>query len=284
MCNPRRVMINLTQTIEQSWRTLIEQTARVEKQVQELARIAADIPLDTEMGDLALQMLERVLQGEFEGFDAWERDNTGNYHRDLDEVVLIYQPGSHQLLIEARLTELISAEARSAVEATGITLVEVAVEAVGRYYDDGWGRQTEESARAQAENEAKQKLAAAIEALHQNDQNVIDPFSKIKRNDATYSPVTPTADIQAAEAQARTQAEQEATVALERTRATIRTALRERLQVILANAEDRIYHTMNRLVAEAYRQSLIQLVRENGGRVLTDERTGSIMNLELEIF
>src|SRR5579859_2117855 len=78
MCNPRRVMINLTCTIEQSWRTLIEQTARVEGQVQELARISADIPLDAEMGDLALQMLERVLHGEFEGFAAWERDNEGN--------------------------------------------------------------------------------------------------------------------------------------------------------------------------------------------------------------
>ena len=263
MCNPRRVMINLTQTIEQSWRTLIEQTARVEGQVQELARIAADIPLDAEMGDLALQMLERILQGEFEGFDAWERDNEGNYRRDLDDVVLIYQPGSHQLLIEARLTELISAEARSSIEATGMTVGEVAVEAVGRYYDDGWGRHTEEKARAQAEAEAQQKLFAAIEALHQQQH---------------------TDEIQAAEAQARTQADQEAAAALERTRLTMRAALRERLQVVLANAEDRIYHTMNRLVAESYRQSLIQLVRENGGRVLTDERTGSVMNLELEIF
>ena len=60
--------------------------------------------------------------------------------------------------------------------------------------------------------------------------------------------------------------------------------MRERLQVTLADAGERIYHTMNRLVAEAYRQSLIQLVRENGGRVLTDEHSGSVMNLELEIF
>src|SRR5712692_620758 len=83
MCNPRRVMVNLIRTIEQSWHTLIEQTARVEGQVQELARIATDIPLNAEMGDLALEMLERILRGEFEGYDAWERDNDGNYRRDL---------------------------------------------------------------------------------------------------------------------------------------------------------------------------------------------------------
>ncbi len=263
MCNPRRVMINLTQTIEQSWRTLIEQTAQVEGQVQELARIAADIPLDAEMGDLALQMLERILRGEVEGYDAWECDDNGNYRRDLGDIVLVYQPGSHQLLIEARLTELISAEAHATAETSGFTIGEVAVEAVARYYDDGWGQRTEESARTQAETEAKQKLADAIEALHREQH---------------------AAQLQTAEAQARVRAEQEAAAALERARIAMRAAMRERLQVLLANAEDRIYHTMNRLVAEAYRQSLIQLVRENGGRVLTDERTGSVMNLELEIF
>jgi len=263
MCNPRRVMINLKQTIEQSWRTLIEQTARVEGQVQELARITADIPLDAEMGDLALQMLERVLQGEFEGFDAWERDNEGNYRHDLGDVILIYQPGSHQLLIEARLTELISAEAHGSAEASGFTVGEVAAEAVRHYYDDGWGGRTRANARTEAQAQAEQKLAEAIEVLHRQQH---------------------AAELQAAEAQARAQAEQEAAITLERTRVAMRVAMRERLQVILANAEDRIHHTMNRLVAEAYRQSLIELVRENGGRVLTDERTGSVMNLELEIF
>ena len=263
MCNPRRVMINLTQTIEQSWRTLIEQTAHAEGQVQELARITADIPLDAEMGDLALQMLERVLRGEFEGFDPWECDSEGNYRRDLGDVVLIYQPGSRQLLIEARLTELISAEARSTAEASGITIGEVAVEAVGKYYDDGWGHYGEAQARASAQAEAERKLSDAIKVLHRQQQ-------------ATK--------LEETRVQARVQAEQEAAVALERARAETRLAMRERLQVTLADAEERIYHTMNRLVAEAYRQSLIRLVRENGGRVLTDECSGSVMNLELEIF
>jgi flagellar biosynthesis/type III secretory pathway protein FliH len=256
-------MINLTRTIEQSWRTLIEQTARVEGQVQELARISADIPLDAEMGDLALQMLERVLRGEFAGYDAWECDNEGNYRRDLGDVVLVYQPGSHQLLIEARLTELISAEARGTAEANGFTVGEVAVEAVGHYYSDGWGGRTEARARTEAETQAEQKLAEAIEELHRQQH---------------------AAELQAAAAQARAQAEQEAAIALGGAREAMRAAMRKRLQVLLANAEDRIYHTMNRLVAEAYRQSLIQVVHENGGRVLTDERTGSVMNLELEIF
>lgn len=263
MCNPRRVMIHLTQTIQQAWRTTVEQAAQREGQVQELARITADIPLDAEMGDFALQMLERVLQGEFEGFEAWERDDEGNYRNTLGDVILIYQPGSHQLAIEAQLTELVSAEARSTAEAQGFTVGEVAVEAVGHYYSDNWGGRTEEWARAQAQANAEQKLAEAIKALHEEQH---------------------AAELRAAEAEARALAEQEAEAELERRRAEMRAAMRERLQTILENADDRAYHMMNRVVSEAYRQSLIQLVRDNAGRVIADERTGSVVTLEVEIF
>jgi FtsH ternary system-associated peptide len=263
MCNPRRVMVNLSRSIEQSWRALIEQTVRVEGQVQELARISTDIALGDELGDVALEVFERVLRGEFEGFDPWERDNDGNYHYDLGDVLLIYQPGSRQLLIEVRLTELISADARGTAEATGMTVGDVAVEAIGHYYSDGWGGRTREFAKKEAETRAEQKLIDAVEDLHRQQH---------------------AAEIEAAETQARAYAEREASIALEQARQAMRAAMRERLQVILANAEDRIYHIMNRLVAETYRQSLIQLVRDNGGRVLADERSGSVMNLELELF
>jgi len=263
MCNPRRVMIHLARTIEQAWRTTVEQAATARDEVRQLARITADIPLDAEMGDRALQMLERIMQGEFEGFEPWERDNEGNYRRSLGDVTLIYRSGSHQLIVEASLAELITAEARATAEASGFTVGEVAVEAVGRYYSDGWGGRTEKRARAEAQAEAERMLAQAIEALHRQQR---------------------TPEIQAAEAEARASAEQQAAAELERHRAEVREALRQRLQVILANAEDRVYHTMNRLVGEAYRRTLIQLVQENGGRVLTDERSGSVMNLELELF
>ncbi len=45
-----------------------------------------------------------------------------------------------------------------------------------------------------------------------------------------------------------------------------------------------LYHVMNRAVGEAYRQTLHRLVRENGGRVLTDEKTGSVINMEMELY
>ncbi len=263
MCNPRRVMIHLAQAIEEAWRATVEQAATAEGEVGELARITADIPLDAEMGERALHMLERILQGEFEEYEPWERDDEGNYRHDLGEVILVYQPGGHQLVVEAALTETISAEVRASAEASGFTAGEVAVEAIGRYYDDGWGGRTEERAIAEAEAQAERKLQEAIEALHRQQH---------------------AAELEQAEAEARAQAEAEAAAELERLRTETRQALRQQLQVILAEAEDRVYHVMNRLVGEAYRRTLIELVQQNGGRVLTDERSGSVINLELELF
>lgn len=263
MCNPRRVMVHLTRTIEQAWRTNIEQAAKVEGQVQELARMSVDIPLNAEMADVALQMLERILRGECGGLAPWPRDDEGNYRQDLGDVVLVYQPGSRQLLVEARLTELISAQASSTAEAHGFTVGEVAVEAVGHYYNDGWGGRNEARARVEAQQEAEKRLQVAIDALGREQHS---------------------AEFQAATQEARMRAEQEANRKLEKRRTEMRMAMRERLQEILANAEGRVYHTINRLVGEAYRQTLIHLVHENGGRVLVDEQTGSVINLELELF
>ena len=263
MCNPRRVMVHLSRAIEEAWRATVEEAATAEDEVSELARITADIPLDAEMGDRALEMLERIMGGEFEEFKPWDRGEDGAFRRDLDGVTLVYHPGGRQLVVEAGLTERITAEARAGAEAGGFTVGEGAVEAVGRYFDDGWGGRTEEHARRDAQAAAEQKLAEATEALHRREH---------------------AEEIQVAEAQARAEAQTQAEAELKRLRRETRDALRQRLQGTLAEAEDRVYRTMNRLVGEAYRRTLVELVQQNGGRVLTDERSGSVYNLELELF
>ncbi len=263
MCNPRRVMIHLRRAIEQGWQTTVEQVADVSGEVREQARLTADIGLDAEMGDGALAMIERIMRGEFEEYEPWQQDGDGNFRHDLGDVVLIFVPATRQLMVEAQLTEQISAEAQASAEAAGFTVGNVAVEAVGRYYSDGWGGRTEERARAEAEAEAERKIAAATEALHREQH---------------------AAEIAAATAEARELAEQQAAAKLEQRRAEVGEALRERLLVGMAAAQDRVHHTMNRLVGEAYRRSLIQMVQDNGGRVLRDQRSGSVINLELELF
>lgn len=263
MCNPRRVMIHLDRCIEEAWRQTVEQAATVTGEVAELARLGAQVPLDEEMGDAALLMLERVLRGEFEGFDAWERDDSGRYRRDLGEVMMTYDPATHQLGIEAQLTESVTAEARAAAEASGITIGQVAVEAMGHYYDDGWGGSTRQHALEAAQRDAEQRMREAIESLGREQHR---------------------AELEEARQRASAEAERLALEELARRQEALRAALREQLQVIMARAQQRVYHVMNRAVGEAYRRTLIQLVLDNGGRILADEQTGSVINLELELY
>ena len=70
MCNPRRVMIQLARAIEEAWRTTVEQAATATGEVQELARITADIPLDAEMGDRRCRCWSASCAGEFPKYDA----------------------------------------------------------------------------------------------------------------------------------------------------------------------------------------------------------------------
>ena len=262
MCNPRRVTIRLNQAIREAWETTLEQIATASGEVQERAIVTADIPLATEMGDLPLEMLERLVSGEFADYQGWERDHEGNYRRDLDGVTLIYPPGSQQLLIEARLAEQVDAEARATARACGFTIGEVAVDAVGNYYSDGWGGYTEEKARQDAQAAARQKLGAAVEAYHH----------EVHRD-----------EIETAKAEATRQAQERADDELRRRQAEVRQALRGRLQGILSEAEDRIHQTINRLVGQSYRRSLLHMVQQNGGRILSDQGSGSMITLELEV-
>ncbi|MET0648041.1 MAG: hypothetical protein ABW208_15600 [Pyrinomonadaceae bacterium] len=263
MCNPRRVMIHLNRSIEEGWRRTVERTASVSDSVAEMSRVTARVSLGDEMGDSALQMLTRVLAGEFPGHTAWERDAAGVFRRDLGDVVVTYNPATHELSIEAQLTETVSAEARAAAEASGFTVGEVAVEAMGSYYDDDWGGRTKKVALEEARRAAEQKLAAAVDELHRTQHSEV--FAK-------------------AEAEAETKAEALARAELENRRGAIREALRERLRITLADAEERVTQLLNRAVGEAYRQTLLQLVHDNGGRVLSDVSTGSVVNMELELF
>lgn len=263
MCNPRRVLVNLRQVVQEAWRTTVEQTARAEGEAAEIGRVTVELRLDAELGDLALAMLERLLRGDFADCEPWARDDAGNYRRDLDDVTLVYQPGDRHLTVEARLAERVGVEARAAAEASGFTVGEVTAEAAGRYYEDNWGGYNEARARRVAEAEAETRLAAAVDQLHRQ-QNA--------------------AALAAAADVARASATEAAAVQLARARDEVRAALRQRLEAALVAANEGVQHTVNRLIGEAYRHALIQLAQDSGGRVLTDERTGSVINLELELF
>lgn len=255
-------MIHLTRSIEEAWRRSVEETAQFEENICETGRLSADIFLDKEMGQQSLVMLERVLSGEFDAIPAWDRDNSGNFIQNLDDAVIRYSPQSHVLQIEARLLENISAKASATQELCGFTVGEVATEVVKKYYDDGWGGRTKEKVEQEARQEADRRLDAAMEDLHR-EQNK-DAFAD-------------------AEKKAQKTAEKKAGEKLAKRITEARAAMREQLQLVLHSAVSTARYEMNTVIGETYRQTFLALVENNHGKVISDVKTGRVIEMELEL-
>ena len=262
MCNPRKVMIHVAQSIEEAWRKTISECAAAGEKVGQLASIAANIELDREMGEAALEMLEKVLAGDFPDHEAWSRNEEGNFIKELDEITLCYQSRTRQLTMTAHLSRMVSAEADAATEVCGVTIGEIAFDAIGHYYEDGWKNRTEERAMKEARQQAEIRLTRALYTLHEEQQQ--DKISA-KREELQQ--------------EARNQALEK----LEENKQEVQTALRQQLQAQLASRRQEAFYTINRAVGEAYRQTLCKLVLDNGGRIISDRQSGSVIDLELEI-
>ena len=263
MCNPRKVMIHVNETIETAWRQLLTEKAAASELLTEQAEISCEIKLAEEMGTAALDVLEQVLAGEYSAVPAWEKDDEGNFYRDFAGITLVYDPLNRQFVLRARLQEMLSAEARAAAEICRVTTGTIAFEAVGHYYDDGWKGRTEEKALKEAAEQVEIRFERALEDLKKA-QFEGEAEQKLR-----------------AELAAAAQSELEAELAEKR--AALRLELRHQLQAQLAQRQQDAFYEINRVVGETYRQTLCRLVLENGGRVISDCQTGSVIELELEL-
>ncbi len=262
MCNPRKVMIHVAQSIEEAWKKTIRESAAASEEVNQLASITAAVELDHEMGEAALEMLERVMTGDFPDHEAWSRNTDGDFVKELEDITLCYQPRSRQLTMTAQLSRMASAQAEAATEVCGVTVGEIAFDAIGHYYEDGWKDRTEEKALDEARLQADIRLAQALHKLHEEQQS--EKIS-IKREELQQK------------------AQDQALDDLEESKQKVRTALRQQLQSQLASRRQEAFYTINRAVGEAYRQTLCKLVLDNGGRIISDRQSGSVIDLELEI-
>ena len=262
MCNPRKVMIHVAQSIEEAWKKTIRESAVVSAEIDQLASITANIELDQEMGVAALEMLEKVLAGEFPDHTAWSRNREGDFIKELEDITLRYQPRKRQLTMTAHLSAMASAEASAASEICGTTIGEIAFDAVGHYYEDGWKERTEEKALEEVQQQIEVRLAQALYKLNQEQQQ---------------QTVTLKCD------ELQQEAQEKALLKLETSKLEVRVALRQQLQSQLANRRQEAFYIINQAVGEAYRQTLCKLVIDNGGRIISDRQSGSIIDLELEI-
>ncbi len=262
MCNPRKVMIHVAESLNRAWREAITASAARTEAVEQFATLAAEIELDRELGPAAGEMLTRVLAGEFPDHPAWERDEEGNFIKRLDQVELRYDAGSRRLTLTAHLKEMAAVEVTKGAEICGVSEGEIAFEAVSRFYDDGWLGRSEEKALAEVREQAAIRLERAFYELDR------------KNREQALAPAREKLAAEAAEEAARK---------LEEQKNRLRRALRHRLQAELASRRQEAFYTINRAIGEAYRQTLCQLVVKSGGRVVSEQRTGTVIDLELEL-
>lgn len=264
MCNPRKVMIHVNKTIAEAWRQTLKEEVTLTGSLTQQAEISCEIKLAEEMGGAALDMLAQVLAGDFAGFAPWEKDSAGNFYRDLDDITLVYDPCKQQFVMRTRLSEMFSAKAQTAAELCQVTTGTIAFDAIGYFYDDGWKGRTEKKALEEVQEQAEMRFELALDELKKESQT--------------------SAESVALRASLEQEAGVEAERKLELKREDLRLKMQQQLQAKLALQQQNAFYEINKVVGETYRQTLCRLVLENGGRVISDRQSGSVIDLELELY
>jgi bacterioferritin (cytochrome b1) len=252
MCNPRRVIIRLAETVREEWQRTIAASVIEQTEVHAEAVLETQVDLAAELGEVALQELRGLLA---EGYGGWQADGA-IYTLALENGIgLRYTPETGHLEVRARLSETVQAAAEAGGTFSGTLDAQVEVEGVGRYYDDEWGGHTEARAREAAERDAQAQLAAAREQL-----------------------VSAAARLQAEE-QARAEAQTRLREEAERRQAV----LEERLDALLRESEEHVQAAIGALLGQTYRRAILRIVNEGGGQIIQDTEQGAIVDLVARI-
>jgi hypothetical protein len=252
-------MVRLAQEVREEWSRTVEAQITEQTEVTAQATLETRIDLADELGDIALQELRALLA---EGYGGWQADGAA-FTLALDSgITLRYTPDSGHLQVVARLSETLEAAASATGAAGGTVAGNVAVEGVGRYYDDGWGGRTEATARRDAERDAQQRLAQEQARLRAEQQR-----------DA----------LDAAHRQAETEARAAAQARLQEAAERRRAVLQDQLDALLRESEEQVQAAIGVLLGQTYRRALVRMVEENGGQILQDTEQGAIIDIVARI-
>ncbi|PDW01948.1 hypothetical protein [Candidatus Viridilinea mediisalina] len=253
MCNPRRVIVTLAETVREEWQRTIEARVTAATEVSAQATLETQIDLGDELGPIALEELRLLLN---EGFGGWQAADAASYTLTLEHgITLRYRPDAGHLEVQARLSETVEAAAVAQGAFQGTLDTEIAVEGEGRYYHDNWRGHSEARARYEAERAAQARLAATREELISA----------------------------AAHAQAEAQANQAAQARLREAAERQQAILDERLETLLHASEEQVQNAIGNLLGQTYRRAIIRLVQDNGGQVIQDQEQGAVIDLVARI-
>jgi hypothetical protein len=259
MCNPRRVLVRLAQEVREEWSRTVDAHVTEQTEIAAQATLETQIDLAAELGDIALHELRALLQ---EGYGGWQAAADA-FTLDLENgITLRYTPETGRLEVLARLNETVEAAASASGSASGLAEGNVEVEGVGRYYDDGYGGATEETARRMADLDAQRRMAAAQRQFVEEQQR--DALEAVH---------------QQAEADARAVAQARLAEEAERRQAM----LQDQLETLLHESEEQVQAAIGTLLGQTYRRAIVRMAQEGGGEVVRDEEQGAVIELEVRI-
>jgi hypothetical protein len=253
MCNPRRIVVSASRDIAEAWSRQVTRSVALSSQVTGEARLRQ--PLDDSLGAPVLAALEALLDG---GVDGWEETDQG-YRHTVEGGYVLYDLEHGALEIVATLDDTVSGEASAAADLSGVLDEQLQTEQEGRYYDDGWGGRTEETARKEAEQAAQQALD---EATRERLQAAGDQAE----------------EAHAAELQA--QAEAEARQHLQQAADERRAALAAQASRHLDTVGLRCRQAFNGLLAGAYRDAILAYARAHGADGLSCHEDDGVVDIE----
>ncbi len=254
MCNPRRVRVTATREIAEEWRRVASRSARVSGSVQGEARVRR--PLG-HLGAQVLQALQMLLD---RGLPGWIETEQG-YRFDLEGGHVIYDLDAAELEVVAVMQDDLAVDGSAERELSGTVQETLQSEQEGRYYDDGWGGRTEQTARAEAQQALEQDLE---QQARQRQQQAADQVEEEQAEELS------------AEAQAAAEQNyQEQAAAL---RARLEQAAQQRLETLGVRA----FRAFNELLAQAYGEAMLAYARSQGATGIS--RTDKDGILEIEFF
>ncbi|SDT45807.1 hypothetical protein [Actinoplanes derwentensis] len=255
MCNPRRIRVQASRRLAESWNHEVRRQVTLHGEA--VGRAESRQELGSLLGRPVLAALERILSAH----DGW-REIPEGFRYDVDGGYVVYHLDSRSLQTVAEARTEVSAGREAAARVSGVVEEEVQVEGEGRYYDDGWGGLTEETARRDAGLDADRLLDRAAAA----------------RIDAARAAAE--ANTQA-EIEARAHAEAQA--ALAEATAAAEADLERTAGGQLAAVGARVQEAFNVVLASAYRDAILAYARSRRAQGLRVSEGDGVVRIEFEM-
>ena len=255
MCNPRRIRVRASRRLSESWDQEVRRQVTLHGQA--VGRASVRERMADTLGRPVLVALDRVL----DGLDGWRQVDNG-YRHDVDGGYVIYHADTSELEIVAERHTDVEAAGEAAVTVQGGVDETVDAEGVGRYYDDGWGGYTKDTARRDAQANAQQELERAA-------------AERVARRRAELE--SGAADDLMAQAQESAQAALTAATAA-RTAQLEQDAMQQ-----LTNVGVQARALFNQALAQAYRDAILTFARSRQAQGLRVSQTGGVLDIEFEM-